>query len=103
MARFNRLLVGGTPAASDTHKVASLLSDVLGPRSPEVRLLHASSCDSLYAEKAAELASRPDLMCAADDRRSVGIAVALTALLRPGLLADTQGPSHPDVHSAGLL
>jgi hypothetical protein len=100
MARFNRLLVGRTPEVSDAHEVASLLSDVLGPRSPEVRLLHASSHDSLYAEKAAELAARPDLSSAADDRRSVEIAVALTALLRPGFLADAQMPSRPDVHTA---
>jgi hypothetical protein len=103
MARFNRLHVGGTPATSDAHEVASLLSDVLGPRSPEVRLLHASSGDSLYAEKAAELASRPDLMSAADGRRSVESAVALTALLRPGFLADAQRPSLPDAHSASPL
>jgi hypothetical protein len=103
MARFNRLLVGGAPAASDAHEVASLLCDVLGPRSPEARLLHASSCDSLYAEKAVELASRPDLMSAANDRRSVENAVALTALLRPGLLADAQTSSRPEDQSASPL
>lgn len=100
MARFNRLLVGGAPAASDAHKVASLLSDVLGPRTPEVRLLHASSCDSLYAEKAAELASRPDFISAADDRLSVESAVALTVLLRPDFHFDAQRLSLPDAHSA---
>lgn len=103
IARFNRLLVAGTPAASDTHNAASLLSDVLGPHSPEVRLLQASSCDSLYAGKEAELTSRPDLMSAAHEPRSVKSAVALTVLLRPDFLADAQRHSLPDAHSASPL
>lgn len=100
ITRFNRLLIGGTPAASDAHEIASLLADVLGPRSPEVRLLHASSCDSLYAEKATELTLRSDLTSTADERRSVASAVALTALLRPDLLVEEQRLSLPDAHSA---
>lgn len=96
ITRFNRLLVGAGAAASAAAipALASLLSDVLGPRALEVRLLAASSqpphnrtdpTDSLYAEKAAELS----VSCAAasseqtDGLKGLDLAVQLTVLLRP--------------------
>lgn len=101
ITRFNRLLssAGAVASAATSLTLASLLSDVLGPRSLEVRLLTASSqppasktdpADSLYAEKAAELS----VSCAAaswdetDGLKGLELAVQLTVLLRPSYLHD---------------
>lgn len=97
ITRFDRLLAGTGAGGSVAAPLAALLADILGPRATEVRLLAASTpstmtdaADSLYAEKAAELvlhhASMPRE--GADDLAILEHAVALTALLRPGVVHD---------------
>jgi hypothetical protein len=98
ITRFNRLLASAGPAASEAvvPSLVAQLSDILGSQSPEVRLLLVSSseteqADSPYADKAAAFDMRhaPAAEVPADPWLRLEGAVALTALLRPGLHSGT--------------
>jgi hypothetical protein len=105
ITRFNRLLASAEPSASAAvvPALASQLADLLGPQSPEVRLLLATpalspetgAADSHYADKIAAFASRRAPMPSPDDWQRLEVAVALTALLPPGL--DIKGGAPVDV------
>lgn len=107
ITRFNLLLAGATPGActSIAPVLAAQLSDILGPRAPEVRLLRAAEhpsaaetgqSDSIYADIVAEHAQRhaSASIAVADDFRALEAGVSLTALLRPGLLHGAQHRPH---------
>lgn len=106
ITRFNLLLASARPAANDAivTALAAELADILGPRAPDVRLLRAAdfatdTADSLYAEKVAEVARGAEEGPAGppgDDVRRLGIAVALTALVRPGLVRDVQSEAEAE-------
>ena len=97
IARFNRLFTTANPLATEAveHRSTSLrtfLSDVLGPLSPEVRLLsstaespHKEVLESLYGEKAGQFEHRRQTMSDAlsDECLNLETSVALTALLSP--------------------
>lgn len=102
ITRFNRLLAstGASASAAVVPALASQLTDLLGPRAPEVRLLlslprpssETPAADSIYADKVAALDARRGALSepAADDLRPLEVAVALTALLPPGLLRNVE-------------
>jgi hypothetical protein len=102
ITRFNRLAAGNRPAADDAivPALASLLSDVLGPNSPEVRLLRASEA-SPYADKVAAHENRHP-PTPADDWQRLEMAAALTVLLQPGLPPAQQTGARGE-HDAGLI
>ncbi|CAA2141716.1 hypothetical protein [Hyphomicrobium sp. ghe19] len=97
ITRFNRLLVDdGDPAseivALHARDLMAILKDILGPCSPEVRLLAApaeqatdASVFSSYAPKAADFAHRQRTLSAtlSEDCAALEAAVTLTALLGP--------------------
>lgn len=94
ITRWNRLQARASASLATAATLAPLLSDVLGPRSAELRLLEGSEShrrsaapDSPYAEKASELAATHDGRLASPEApwRSLEVAVDLTVLLRPGL------------------
>jgi len=95
MTRFNRHLARAAPSA-DTMAAAALASELaklLGPHSPEVRLLaerHAAS--SHYADKIAAFdANRaPMSEVPSDGWPRLEVAVALTVLLAPGTGPDVR-------------
>lgn len=99
ITRFNRLVASAGPARENAivSTLASLLSDILGARSPEVRLLSAGplpasetrTADSPYADKVAALDARliRTAAFATDTWQLLEAAVPLTALLRPGFLS----------------
>ena len=111
ITRFNRLLAsdGTSASAAVAPAVASQLTDLLGPRAPEVRLLLSTpgpasevpDAHAIYADKVATLDARRTTMAepAADDWQLLEVAVALTALLPPGLPFDAgdalRQPSDP--------
>lgn len=106
ITRFNRLGAGLLPATDAmVAALAALLSECLGARAPEVRLLEApqpsetDGADSPYADKAVELDARLGRLAAwpTDIWQLLGPAVALTGLLRPGLRAGSA--AKPDVGS----
>lgn len=100
IARFNRLLAsdGASASAAVAPAVASQLTDLLGPRAPEVRLLlwtpgsasETPAAHTIYAEKVSALGARRTTVAepAADAWQLLEVAVALTALLPPGLPSD---------------
>jgi hypothetical protein len=97
ITRFNLLFVDDGNLASEfmalqTRDLTVMLSDILGPGSPEVRLLAmsteptaAASVFSSYAEKARDFEHRQRTFSAAlsEDCAAFETAVALTALLGP--------------------
>lgn len=98
ITRFNRSLLDAEPTSGDAliPDLASVLSDAVGARAVELRLVRATDpasepADALYADKAAELAARyaPAVETLADGRRRLEAAVALTVLIRPGLGLET--------------
>lgn len=96
LTRFNRLLASATASASMAvvPALAERLSDLLGPRSPEVRLLlETPEADSHYSDKIAafEPRSAAAMGPATDDWRRLEIAVFLTVLLPPRHSFDADG------------
>lgn len=99
ITRFNRVAAGADPAAcaAAVATLAPLLSDILGPQSCEARLLHGAAqpppqsepADTPYADKVADLDTPPVHLSQNDTDvwQLLGVALALTALLRPGLAA----------------
>lgn len=101
ITRFNRLAAGSSSAAAGDGvalTLASLLSEILGSYSPEVKLLRTSTLgeeaapdNRPYAEKAAQLESRLRDMPDRNDGEGWDLlegAVAFTALMRLGLCDD---------------
>ena len=100
IARFNRLFTTANPLPSEAveHRSTSLrtlLSDVLGPHSPEVRLLsstaespHNEADELLYGEKVGQFERRRQTMSDAlsDECLNLETSVALTALLSPRIV-----------------
>lgn len=97
ITRFNLLLVDDGDTASEfvalqAHDLTATLKDILGPGSPEVRLLATpadeatdASVFSSYAAKAADFVHRQHTLSSAlsEDCAALEAAVALTALLGP--------------------
>ncbi|WP_143111390.1 hypothetical protein [Hyphomicrobium facile] len=97
ITRFNLLIVdAGDPASESVtlqaRDLTAMLKDILGPGSPEVRLLATpaepatdASVFSSYAAKAADFAHRQNTLSTAlsEDCATLEAAVALTALLGP--------------------
>lgn len=111
ITRFNRALAGARQVPCDTHSLIPLLSDALGARAADLRLLGAvgptsESDDTPYADKAEELTARyaPAAAALTDGRRRLEAAVALTVLIRPGLgfqAADDVAAARRDSSHAG--
>lgn len=93
ITHFNRLIASMGPEAGEATMPAlhTLLADIFGPRSPEVRLLAPDAADTPYADKAEALALRVAAPGeAVGGLPSLALAVAFTVLLRPGLTLNAQ-------------
>jgi hypothetical protein len=95
ITRFNALFADRSepPAhaglAAATRSLVLLLSDTLGRRSPEVRVLCDGDYASAYTEKVSEIENRGMSMAGSlsDGCQCLETAIALTALIAPALFA----------------